>query len=369
MAAAKPVAPSPTAMRALPQRAPSQPNGLPQRAPSQPNGLPQRAHSQPGGIAAPKAASPLESPTANRPTNAKRAEHTQPDLTTVLAAITRNDAPRWMLVKGNLDHGPFSARELVDLILKGDALESHVVSNLDTDERKPLSEWQQFGEFVAQYKLHKADHDHEVARKRSDTVESRANVAKFTILAGVLGVIVLGAGGYLASRQFAKNKAAKEVDLAAMYEGGQVKITGTAGILTHTRRSGGPSRAGGSAPRGNGSGSNFSSYEDAMNQVVDLGGAKQAGGEKQLSTREIEGVMNGRLNSLFGCVAQELHGGSRLGTVRIDMAIAGSGAVQGVSVTPGTPAFQNCLADKIKRVQFPSFPAPRMGARYSFAVN
>jgi hypothetical protein len=103
------------------------------------------------------------------------------------------------------------------------------------------------------------------------------------------------------------------------------------------------------------------SYEEAMMQAVDIGGADQGGGEKQLSRNTIQGVMNRQLNGLFqACVK------GSAGKVTIDMAILGSGAVQGVSVKATNPALSQCVASKVRRVHFPSFSAPRMGARFSF---
>jgi hypothetical protein len=55
--------------------------------------------------------------------------------------------------------------------------------------------------------------------------------------------------------------------------------------------------------------------------------------------------------------------------VTIDLAILGSGKVMGASVNAGSPGFQKCISAKVRELQFPNFPAPRMGARYSFAVD
>jgi hypothetical protein len=153
------------------------------------------------------------------------------------------------------------------------------------------------------------------------------------------------------------------VNLAEAFMSGQVKIKGTAGILKA------PGRRGGGARRGGGDGSGFTSYDDAMNQAMELGDATKGGGEQQLRASDVEGVMNRKLNSLFGCVGQELRSGGRLGTVQIDLAILGSGQVAGASVNPGSAAFRKCIAAKVRQISFPSFPAPRMGARYSFGVD
>ena len=79
--------------------------------------------------------------------------------------------------------------------------------------------------------------------------------------------------------------------------------------------------------------------------------------------------MNRNLNRMFECVSGELRQGGKLGKVTIDLAILGSGRVAGASVNTGSGGFQKCMSAKVQSVQFPSFPAPRMGARYSFNVD
>jgi hypothetical protein len=288
------------------------------------------------------------------------------EIAALTAKLTERDAPRWMAVKGGLDHGPFTARELIKLIVDGEILPEHSLLNMTSGDRKPLVEWTEFGPFVEQYKLRKAEADHAVALEKSTRIERGSNAAKFVILSGAIALLLVGGGGYLMSRQAAQKRAQHDVDLAAMFESGQVKIQGTAGILkAPPRRSGG----GGKHTGGGGDNTGFSSYEDAMNQAMDLGDASHGGGERQLRSDDVAGVMNRRLNSLFGCVGQELRGGSRLGTVQIDLAILGSGKVAGASVNTGSPGFKRCIAAKVRQISFPSFPAPRMGARYSFDVN
>jgi len=286
------------------------------------------------------------------------------DLQQLIAQLTLDDAPRWMAVKDGMDHGPFSARELVKLIVEGNITEDNQLLNMRTSERKALSEYEEFREFVEQYKLRKAEKDFKVALDRSNKVEKRSNVAKFVVLSVSVLVIVGGGLTYLQSRKAAEQRAAaSEADMASLYESGQVKISGTAGILQFKRGQGGGKRSsGGGGPGG-------LSYEDAMNQAMELGDATKGGGEKQLSSADVAGVMNRKLNSLFGCVGQELRGGGKLGNVRIDLAILGSGKVMGASVNTGSAAFQSCIASKVRAIDFPPFPAARMGARYSFDVD
>lgn len=286
------------------------------------------------------------------------------DLGAVLSNITQNDAARWMVEKDKLDHGPFSGRELVNLIAKGDVLGDHGLLNMDTGERKKVREHPEFVEFVEQYKIKKASLDEKQAIVTAAKVEKASNAAKFLVAGGVLAGIAVIGGVFFYTRQAETERQVADAQLADLYERGDVQIEGTAGILPDPPR--GSGRRGGRRGGGGGGGS---SYEDAMNQVVDIGSAAGSGGEGRLSPAQVAGVMNGRINTFFSCVSQELRGGQSLGRVRIDIAIAGSGQVLGSSVRGGSPEFQRCIQQRVAAVRFPSFGAPRMGASYSFDAS
>lgn len=281
-------------------------------------------------------------------------------LADLTARLTSNDAPRWIAVKNGMDHGPFTARELIKHIVDGEVLDSHIVFNMGSNERKPLGEYSEFEPFIQQYRIRRDEREHAEALVKSSKVEKRSTAAKFAILAAGIGALVLVGGGYWMSRKAAGARERTDADLAALYESGHVKISGTAGILKHTPRPGGARRA----PGGGG----FTSYEDAMNQAMELDVSK-AGGERQLTSNDVAGVMNRELNRMFSCVGEELRHGGKLRNVTIDLAILGSGRVAGASVNSGSAQFQRCIANRLKEVRFPDFPAPRMGARYSFAVD
>ncbi|MDH3727327.1 MAG: hypothetical protein OER77_07330, partial [Myxococcales bacterium] len=61
--------------------------------------------------------------------------------------------------------------------------------------------------------------------------------------------------------------------------------------------------------------------------------------------------------------------GAQLGNVKVDLAIGGNGSVLGATVRGGGTGFQSCMGQEIASVRFPTFGAPRMGARYNFDVK
>jgi hypothetical protein len=148
---------------------------------------------------------------------------------------------------------------------------------------------------------------------------------------------------------------------------GEIEITGTAGILPDPPRGRG---GGGGHRRSGGGGGGGVSYEEAMNRAVEMGDVRQGGGERRLSPGEVAGVMNRHVNRIYGaCVVPETRGGGHLGEVTIDLAIAGNGQVLGASARPGSGGFQACVSRTVSSIRFPTFPAPRMGARYKFSVD
>lgn len=305
--------------------------------------------------------SPLDAPAAAGPASALV------DLGSLIEKIGTSDAARWMVTKGGLDHGPFSGRELVALIGKGEFLADDGLLNMDTGERKKVREHHDFAEFAEQWRLKKQMLDEEKAIVVSAKTEKASNTAKFMIAGAVFVAVALIAGAFFWSRQAEREDAVARANLADLYERGDVEIEGTAGILEDPPRRGG----GGGGRRGGGGGGGGRSYEDAMNDVVNMGDVTSGGGsESRLAPAQVAGVMNAHINSFFGCVGSEVRSTGRSpGRVRIDMAIAGSGNVIGSSVRAGSPEFQRCVSGRVAAIHFPSFGAPRMGASFSFVAD
>lgn len=314
------------------------------------------------------APAPIAPPPGDDDAEDRRSSVTAVDLQGLLARIDENDAPRWMMVKDGLDHGPFSGRELVELIMRGELGEADGLMNMDTGARSDAREFEDFREFFSQHALKKQQEHQALALERSEKVEKVSNTAKFLGAAAVLGAVAVITVITMFTLQAREETAATDVDTRAeLFERGEIPITGTAERLPSRGRRG----RGGARPTGaraGGSPGAFS-YEDAMNRAVELGDVSQGGGERQLSGAVVASTMNRHVNQFYSCVAQELRGGQQISRVQLDLAIAGSGEVLGVSARQGSARFQQCISARVRSVRFPSFSAPRMGARYSFSIN
>ncbi|MCC7538369.1 MAG: serine/threonine protein kinase [Deltaproteobacteria bacterium] len=302
---------------------------------------------------------------------------TEVDLADMLRQITENDAERWLVQKDKLDHGPYTGRDVVQRILKGEALGQHLLINMDTGEKRKISDWPEFAEFAEQYRMKKARLDHEAAVKRVEKSETRSGAAKIVVAVGALALIAAAVAVYALTRGEESRSNLSADELAELYERGEVRIgEGQVGILPPPvpgqRRGGG---GGGGARRsggggGGGGGGAGGSYEEAMNRAQDLGDVTQGGGsERQLTPAQVASTMNRSLGSLNGCISAELRSGGSPGTVRIDLAISGDGRVLGASVRSGSPQFRSCVSSRVRNIRFPTFPAPRMGARFQFSVD
>jgi serine/threonine protein kinase len=288
-------------------------------------------------------------------------------LMSLINQLSADSKQRWMVARDKMDHGPFSARELIERLNIGGFNGDDPTFNVETGERRPLREWPQFREFILQREHQDTRAAEEAARFHAQKSEKRSTAMKWLVAVSVVGLIAISVGGFLLSRSSDAREAAS-TQLDDLFKLGKI-TTGEAGLLPdqpiQTRK-----RSSSSAPtplkRRNG----FSTYEEAMSRAVAIGDASQAGGEGRLTGGQVASVMNRNLNRFYNkCVLPEVNSGGKPGNVKVDLAIAGNGSVLGATVRSGSPTFQGCMSNQIKSVRFPTFGAPRMGARYSFTVN
>jgi serine/threonine protein kinase len=287
-------------------------------------------------------------------------------LMSMINQLSADTKQRWMVAQDKMDHGPFNARELIERLNVGDFSGEDQTFNADTGERKPLRDWPQFREFILQREHQDTTAAEQAARVNAHRSEKRSSAMKWLIAAAVIGLVVISVGGFLLSRSSDIREAAS-TELDDLFKLGKI-TTGEAGLLpdqpVRRRR-----RGSGGAPTPKRSGG-FASYNEAMSQAMEIGDASQGGGEGRLTGGQVASVMNRSLNRFYSnCVLPEVKSGGKPGNVKVDLAIAGSGSVMGATVHGGSASFQGCMGQQINGVRFPTFGAPRMGARYSFTVN
>ena len=302
----------------------------------------------------------LPQPTSAPPPPPKRG------LMSMINQLSADTKQRWMVAQDKMDHGPFNARELIERLNVGGFSGDDLTFNTDTRERKPLREWPEFRDFILQREHQDTTAAEQAARVNAHRSEKRSSAMKWLIAASVIALVVISVGGFLLSRSSDIREAAS-TELDDLFKLGKI-TTGEAGLLPDQpvkRRKRGSS----AAPAAKRSGG-FFSYNEAMSQAMEIGDASQGGGEGRLTGGQVASVMNRNLNRFYGnCVVPEVKRGGKPGNVKVDLAIAGNGSVLGATVHGGSAGFQGCMGQQIKSVRFPTFGAPRMGARYNFTVN
>jgi len=287
-------------------------------------------------------------------------------IASLIHELSTDPKQRWMVARDKMDHGPFNARELVERLNVGGFTGEDITMNSDTGERKKLRDWPEFHEFVLQREHQDTAAAEQAARVNATRAEKRSSAMKWLIAASLIGVVALAVGGFLLSRSSGMREIA-EMELDDLFKLGKI-TTGEAGLLPDPpvkRRKRGSS----AAPARRSSGG-FTSYSEAMSRAMEIGDASQGGGEGRLTGGQVASVMNRNLNRFYGkCVIPEVKSGGKPGKVKVDLAIGGNGSVMGATVHGGSGSFQGCMGQQIKSVRFPTFGAPRMGARYTFTVN
>lgn len=289
------------------------------------------------------------------------------DMKDVLSGISKSETARWMVQKDKFDHGPFTDRELVQMILLGDVVGKHQLLNMDTGVRKKVRSWGDFEEYLERYRIKKKQQEEQLALERTVKAESRGTMAKWMIVVIVFGVLGLVAAGYFLTRTLRKDKTYTPEEMMAALDSGEIKLKTGGNILKGKRRGGGRKGSRGGAKGGSKGGSGEfvagMSYEEAMNMGVNLGSVKDSAGQKQLTPADIMRIMDRNVRRFLPCMA-----GQSVKKVNMDIAIAGDGRVMGISVQQGNDKLKKCVASKVRSIKFPTSPAPRTAASWYFEL-
>ena len=291
------------------------------------------------------------------------------DMGAILANSNQNDAARWMVQKDKFDHGPFNDRELVQMILIGEVLGNHGLTNMDTGERKPVRAWGDFDAYLERYRIKKQQQDEQDALKKTEKAESRGLMFKLVIAASVLGVLGLVVGGYFLTRTIRKEKQLGPDEMVSALESGEIQIKMGSALNPGSkgkRRSKGRRSSGGGGNAGGGGGRgefvDGMSYEEAMNMGVSLGNLNSSGG-RRLTAEDINAIMSRNVRKFIPCIA-----GEHVKRVDMNIAVAGDGRVMGVSVSQGSGKMKSCITKKVRSIKFPSSNQARTATSWYFEL-
>ncbi|MEZ4298653.1 MAG: hypothetical protein R3B70_27120 [Polyangiaceae bacterium] len=277
------------------------------------------------------------------------------------AALESDPRPRYVVVKDGMDHGPFSAVELLQQIAQRVFLGDHALRDAFTNDERFIKEWEEFAPFAEQAKLNQDIKEEKKAFEA--TVQKEKEGAQYKTLIGVaiIGIVLAGGLGF-----WLKNRADKERALTVAGQTADV-VDIDAGISAGSKAGspGGGGRVFGGASPGGGS------------YPVLAGGTSCEGAAARYNEEYKMGGNNGPPDLTAGAYGAVLNRGTYLNACGVpsNMSVNVCAAVQngravGVTVTtnPPNPGISSCIAGQVRSMGFPSHPRLDV-TRTSFAAQ
>ncbi len=290
----------------------------------------------------------LRSPYEMSVTNTQRQAHPA-DSTTQLAELKarleRDKRPRYVVIKDGMDHGPFSAVELLQQIAGHTFVDGDILRDSFSKDERAIKDWEEFAPFAEQARLHRDIKAEKAALERTVVQERKSTTSKALIGTAAVGALLaLAAVWFLTQR-------GKKSDEIAVHGETVTNIETDAGLKVPkvAKKAGGgrgvvgvsngiPILAGGTSCEG---------AMAAYNEEMTIGGGK---GQADLTAGQYGSILN-RGNYFSHCgVPGDME-------VHICAAVQNGRAV-GVSVrtVPSNPGITGCVAGSVRGLSFPSHP-------------
>jgi hypothetical protein len=265
------------------------------------------------------------------------------ELASLKARLESDPRPRYVVVKEGMDHGPFSAVELLQQIASHTFVENDIIRDALSKDERSVKDWDEFAPFAEHAKLNREVKAEKAAIERVVVEESRSTRGKAFIGIAIVGAVIVAAGiWFLTARGRRSDEVAVQADSLSNIE--------VDGGLTSTRKGG----KGGARVLGKsggfpilGGGQSCESAQAAYVEEMTMGGPK---GQADLTAGQYGAVLN--RGSYFGhCGVPDSMGISICAAVQ-------NGRAVGVTVVtkPRDPRVQSCIAAGVRGLSFPSNP-------------
>jgi hypothetical protein len=276
------------------------------------------------------------------------------DATTVLAQLKArlesDTRPRYVVNKDRMDHGPFSAVELLQQIASHTFTAADILRDELSGQSRPLPEWEEFAPFIEHAARHREIKAEKAEVARVEKAEKKGGIAKF-----VIGLLITGAVGAIAALVYFKIvRPARSDDIQIDDDQVAFDMSIDAGVKGFARTTGKPHGAGGRGGGGRAGGGGFSggtSYESALdnnNETITMGGGS---GQPDLTNAQLAAPMQ-RLN-VGACGAPN--------DMKVVVRVAvKQGRAVGVSIVtqPQNPSVAACIDRSVRGLSWP--PHPKM---------
>jgi hypothetical protein len=277
------------------------------------------------------------------------------------AALEADPRPRYVVIKDGMDHGPFSAVELLQQIASAQFTGSHLLRDSFSAEEHPIREWEEFAPFAQQARLNREIAHERTAVEVATAAEKKGTATKTAVAVGVVALLAgVGIAVWLTIRQSNDRELVVQADEAVAVDvdgglgagkkgpavggkGGGQRVTSSDGKVIPTLGSKG-------------------SCESAIAAYVEEYKIGNDGVPPDLGAADYGAVLN-RGSYMTGCgVPSNME-------VNICAAVQNGRAV-GVTVntSPSSPGVASCISGAVRGLSFPSHPRLDV-ARTTFAAQ
>ena len=283
----------------------------------------------------------VDRPSKPRPSGPNVAEQ----LASLKSRLESDPRPRYVVNKDRMDHGPFSAVELLQQIATNSFVGDDILRDELSGQARPIKEWEEFAPFAEQAQLKREVIAEEKEVARAVLAEKKAGVATSTI-----GLVVVAAIAAAAALWFFQVRGSRKDDVEVADDSTlDLSLDGGISGARHRKAGGTGGHAGGGA--GGGYAPGGMSYEAAIAanpQQIDMNGHATG---PDLTDGQLSAPMTRTRRFLSACGAP----GDMKVTVRVAVKL---GRAVGVSVDTSPPngGIASCVDHSVRGLTWPSNP-------------
>jgi eukaryotic-like serine/threonine-protein kinase len=277
------------------------------------------------------------------------------ELAMLKARLESDPRPRYVVIKDGMDHGPFSAVELLQQIASHSFVESDILRDAFSKDERQIKDWEEFAPFAEHARLNRDIKAEKAALERVVVQESRSTRGKAFIGIALVGALIAAAAVW-----FLTVRGQKSDDITVQGETAtNIEVDSGLNVAKSKRKGGGRVMGNsGGIPILAGGGS-CESAQAAYIEEMSVSGPR---GQADLTQGQYASVLN--RGTYFGhCGVPDSM------SVNICAAVQNGRAV-GVTVTtnPRNGRVSSCVASAVRGLSFPSHPKLDV-ARTTFAAQ
>lgn len=279
------------------------------------------------------------------------------ELSQLKASLEADPRPRYIVIKDGMDHGPFTAVELLQQVATGSFREEHFLRDTLSQEERQIIDWEQFAPFAEHARLNRVVEGERKALKATVVKEQRSTQNKALIGGGIFLALAAAFGGW-----WARTRATDDVRIGVSMDQSQF-IDFEGGLEGQGKGPGGKMAGGkwtGGKGSGSGSGSSGSGSSGPPPQIAG-GGSCEGARAKYVEDYTKRGVPPDLGASAFS----GLNRGTYLNSCGVppSMSVSICAAVQngravGVTVrtNPSNGGIAGCVRSAVFGMSFPAHP-------------